>query len=356
MKKTSERLEQHKKVVSFLRWLFMVLACVVTLVIFIWPQVVRQRTFLKEFLKAADIEYNPISSMNMAKVSFSSQDEKGQPFILTASKVTEIDPEKKLVQLDDPRGVSHQNSGKDVSFTSTYAYYYQKDDLVHFLEDALVETSDGYTGKLSDVRLNYKKETAESRRPINVSGPELTLKAQGFKSRQNGDEIDFLGSSYLKLLSLKDDKTIEITSKNGMQLRQKDQTFTALKDVVITEERNKIYSDKAVAFYEKDDQGKFVLKTLNADGNVQIKTLSETVTGKEAVYDADRQEMTVTGDVQIVRSSGTINGQKAIVNMNTGISRMFAQPSKDDKNPTRIKGIFLPSEMKKDKMTEKNGK
>ena len=101
---------------------------------------------------------------------------------------------------------------------------------------------------------------------------------------------------------------------------------------------------------------KFVLKKLNADGNVQIKTLSETVTGKEAVYDADRQEMTVTGDVQIVRYSGTINGQKAIVNMNTGISRMFTQSGDNDKNSARIKGIFLPSEMKKDKMTEKTGK
>jgi len=352
MQQTSEQLEKHKKVVSFLRWFFLGFSGFITLIIFIWPQVVRQRDFLKSFMKSAGMEYTSISNMNMTKVSFLSQDSKGQPFVLEAQKVSEIDPDKKLIQLDEPTGIFHLQSGKDVTFTSPQAYYYQNDDLVHFFRDVLVKSSDGYTGNLSDVRLNYKKQTAESHRPIDVAGPELTLKAQAFKSRQNGDEIDFFGDCFLKLTSQKD--VVEITSKGEMQLRQTPRTFTAVKDVVIVHEKNKIYSDEAVAFYEKDTQGQFVLKALDVEGNVRIKTPTETVTGQKAVYDAGRQEMVISKDVEIARPSGTIRGQKAIVNMNTGISRMSASMDESGKKSGRIKGIFLPSEKKKDKMPKES--
>jgi lipopolysaccharide export system protein LptA len=75
---------------------------------------------------------------------------------------------------------------------------------------------------------------------------------------------------------------------------------------------------------------------VEAFGNVEIRTEGEVVRGDRAVYSAETGLARLLGDVRITRGQNQLNGREAIVNLNTGVSRIVAQPGQ------RVQGLVLP--------------
>jgi lipopolysaccharide export system protein LptA len=71
-------------------------------------------------------------------------------------------------------------------------------------------------------------------------------------------------------------------------------------------------------------------------GNVEIRSETEVVRGERGVYSAATGLARVLGDVRITRGPNQINGREALVNLNTGVSRLVAQPGQ------RVQGIVSP--------------
>jgi lipopolysaccharide export system protein LptA len=82
--------------------------------------------------------------------------------------------------------------------------------------------------------------------------------------------------------------------------------------------------------------GDLTLDKVRAWGNVTITTESEVVHGNRGVYDASKKLATLEGDVQITRGKNQLNGEKAIINLETGVSRLVAAPGQ------RVQSIFYP--------------
>ena len=74
------------------------------LLLLIWPQIVKRRDFISDVLKTSAVPLNPNAQIDMKKVLFYSEDNKGQPFQLAADKIWEIDSVNKVVQIDYPKG------------------------------------------------------------------------------------------------------------------------------------------------------------------------------------------------------------------------------------------------------------
>lgn len=87
------------------------------------------------------------------------------------------------------------------------------------------------------------------------------------------------------------------------------------------------------------------LDRLEAEGGVVIKTPTETLRGAKAVYRADTNTAELTGNVKIERGPNVMEGNRATVDLNTNVSKMFGSNT----DGGRVRGIFYPSSNKSGK-------
>ena len=329
-----------------MRVLLPVLAGGLLLLLLIWPQIVKQRDFISDVLKSSAVPLNSKAQIDMKKVSFYSEDEKGQPFILTADKIWETDSVNKVVQIDTPKGEMTLNSGVKLFSDSPVAHLYQEKGQVYFENDIRLTSDNGYQIEASEVYVEYQNQSAHSDNPISVRGEKIDLDAMGFQMRQNGNEIDFMGKTKVVLKDAQKGQNILITSDGLMEVRQKSQTITFYKNVLTNYDSNKITCDKMTAYFKSKGKNEYELKSVQAQKNVKIVTVNEVVTGDDAFYDLIKEKAFITGNVVITRAEGTMEGSRAVVDMKTGISHLEA----GNKNKTKkqwVKGTLYPSKMKK---------
>jgi lipopolysaccharide export system protein LptA len=80
------------------------------------------------------------------------------------------------------------------------------------------------------------------------------------------------------------------------------------------------------------------LERVEAFGRIEIRTPTEVVRGDTGVYTPPNGLARLLGNVRIVRGDNTLTGCEAIVNMDTGMSRLVACPNE------RVRGISVPGE------------
>jgi lipopolysaccharide export system protein LptA len=85
------------------------------------------------------------------------------------------------------------------------------------------------------------------------------------------------------------------------------------------------------------------LQRADAYGNVVLTTATEKVTGERADYNAETGIATVSGSVKIIRDGGNqLEGGWAHVNLNTGVSKLFAGTPGSEDSGKRVQGVFIP--------------
>jgi len=77
---------------------------------------------------------------------------------------------------------------------------------------------------------------------------------------------------------------------------------------------------------------------LEADGNVVIKTPTETIRGSKAVYRASSNTAEISGNVKIERGENVLEGARAEVDLTTNVSKMFGSKTEGG----RVRGVFFP--------------
>ncbi len=80
------------------------------------------------------------------------------------------------------------------------------------------------------------------------------------------------------------------------------------------------------------------LQRVEAYGNVEVRTASDTVRGDRAVYVPDSGIARVLGQVRVTHGQNQLNGPAADVNMKTGVARMIADPGQ------RVQGLIMPND------------
>jgi len=85
-----------------------------------------------------------------------------------------------------------------------------------------------------------------------------------------------------------------------------------------------------------DASGK--LQRVEAFGNVEVRTSTDTVRGDRGVYVTETQIARVVGNVQAIHGQNVITGPAADVNMNTGIAHVVSDPGQ------RVQGLIMPNQ------------
>ncbi len=102
-------------------------------------------------------------------------------------------------------------------------------------------------------------------------------------------------------------------------------------------------ADKISALFKENTKGNQTIDTMEAAGNVIITTPQEVITGAYAEYKADTNQAKINGGVTIRRGPNILEGDRAVVDLNTNLSQIFASK----KSGERVRGVFYPGSDKK---------
>jgi len=80
------------------------------------------------------------------------------------------------------------------------------------------------------------------------------------------------------------------------------------------------------------------LQRVEAYGNIEIRTVADTVFGDRGVYLPDTGLARVVGHVRITHGQNQLNGPAADVNMKTGVAHIISDPA------SRVQGLIMPND------------
>lgn len=86
-----------------------------------------------------------------------------------------------------------------------------------------------------------------------------------------------------------------------------------------------------------------VLDRMEAIGSVYYVTPSQRVRGDQAVYNADADTITFTGDVVAAQGKNVLRGERLVIQVSTGAARMETSVKGRNK-PGRVRGVLYPDE------------
>lgn len=129
-----------------------------------------------------------------------------------------------------------------------------------------------------------------------------------------------------------------LTAREKIEFFSKENRLSAIGDAVARRGTDTLKAKTLTAWFAADVEGKTTLRKMAADGEVAIVTARETVYGDSGIYDVAAGKATLTGRVRIYQGESWIEGTRADVDLNTGMSKLFAEEGEDG----RVRGVFYP--------------
>lgn len=86
------------------------------------------------------------------------------------------------------------------------------------------------------------------------------------------------------------------------------------------------------------DTGSLKIERIDATGGVTVVRGSEQAQGDVAIYDFNRQVITMVGNVRLRRGTDTLNGGRLVIDLNTGISSVDGRASGSVQAPGQTGG------------------
>jgi lipopolysaccharide export system protein LptA len=144
-----------------------------------------------------------------------------------------------------------------------------------------------------------------------------------------------------------DTETVRIVGKNGeisareqMEFWEEKQMFVARGGARAIQGDRAVSADVLVAYLDRTAGGEDRVRRVEAFDDVVIETPQETVRAERGVYRVDDGIASMLGAVKITRGQNQLNGCSAEVNLNTGISKLFA--CSDGSRRGQVEGLILP--------------
>ncbi len=132
-----------------------------------------------------------------------------------------------------------------------------------------------------------------------------------------------------------------VTARDSLEYWDDRDVAVARGEAVAVDGENELRGDVLTVYFRRSADGKTVMNTATADGNVTVSTPSAFARGDSGVYYVRQRLATLTGDVKITRGGNQLNGAYAEVNLDSGVSRMFGA-APDQPGDSRVRGLLVP--------------
>ena len=138
----------------------------------------------------------------------------------------------------------------------------------------------------------------------------------------------------------------EITADRQLEYWETKQMAVARGNAHAVRGAKRLRADVLSAHFRKNKLGKTKIYRVDAFDNVHIVAEQDTITADRGVYDVESGIATLTGSVKLSRDDNQLNGCSAIVNLNTGISKLKSCAS-TGAGTSRVQGLFSPGTVKR---------
>jgi lipopolysaccharide export system protein LptA len=154
-----------------------------------------------------------------------------------------------------------------------------------------------------------------------------------------------------KKVSLISGKNI-ITANQQLEFYEKREMAVARKNARANHDGKVLRAETIVALFFKNKNGVTQLSRVQAFENVRLVNNTESIWADKGIYDVNSSIATLDGNVRITRTGSQLSGDSAIINLNTGVSRLLTNPvsqsSTGKKNQKfqkkkRVRGFLRPT-------------
>lgn len=246
---------------------------------------------------------------------------------------------EKINLVADDRVEWHQNKQKMVAVGNAVAskqdMSVRADTITAFYENA---------GTASD-----RQKSKSQIKTVHAQGGVVmkSARADGF-----GDTLDYDVAADTMVLRGRPAKikteTEDITARGSITYYPSKQQAVALDNVIATDaQKNKVYADRMISFFEKNAQGALEMKRVEIYDNVKIVTKDAEVTADRGVYLPKDNLVNLYDRVVIKQDGNFIRGDYAVTDLSTGVSRLLTRKG----SGKRVSGVFR----EKDKDEKKKG-
>ena len=144
----------------------------------------------------------------------------------------------------------------------------------------------------------------------------------------------------------------KITATQQMEYYEKKDMAVARQNATANHDGKVLRANTLVALFFKDKRGKSQVSRVQAFENVRVLTKTESIWANKGIYDVTSGIVTLNGNVRITRDGNQLNGDSAVINLNTGISKLLTDPrvslpqqnlnNTQPRKKKRVRGYLVP--------------
>jgi len=115
-------------------------------------------------------------------------------------------------------------------------------------------------------------------------------------------------------------------------------------NAVAIQGNKKLNADVLAAYFRPNKKKENKVYRIDAFENVKVTTANDTATGDRGVYNVESGVATLTGDVKLKRGQNVLKGCRAVVNLNSNVSKLFNCAAN---GVNRVQGVLIPQKNRK---------
>jgi len=182
----------------FVGWMKIVLpivAVALLALVLTWPKfMARQGSDIPPLPRGASGFTDEARARNLSISGFDRHD---QPFTITASQAIQEDPGGDTVVLEGPSADITLNDGVWLAASADSGHFNRKTDVLQLSGSVDLFHDGGFELRTDEASVDLKNGIAWSHSPVEGTGPQGTLHAEGLEVRERGERVLFTGRSRL---------------------------------------------------------------------------------------------------------------------------------------------------------------
>jgi lipopolysaccharide export system protein LptC len=196
------RTRVNKAYTSFVRTMRLVLPLAAVGIVGLlvsWPRVEERMAKPPVAATPADSLPQTVGQNELINPRFESEDDKSQPYTLTAARAVQSSDNPDIVFLDKPMGDINLSDGAWIAAEATEGQYNQKEEQLSLRGRVKLFHDSGYELVSEKLQVDLKNRKASSDAAVHGQGPAGTLEATGLQAEMNEGTLVFTGPAKLVL-------------------------------------------------------------------------------------------------------------------------------------------------------------
>ncbi len=192
-----ETSHRQSKLVRQLRLLLPILSVALVVILLVWSDQVK----LPEPPQKKDIVPDQVGQNKLVNPRFESQNDKAQPYVITAKEALQIPDNLNVVDLVLPKASLDTLDGNKFMVEAVNGQFDQVKQTLKLNQNVILRDQQGYQIDLQSVDIDLIGKTSSSMQPVVATGPKANINASGFRADATTGVLTFTGPATLILNS-----------------------------------------------------------------------------------------------------------------------------------------------------------